>query len=149
MATSTFENLRAGLVTEITSQLTTDAVTGVTVTPYPPLGDDWTRKDRIWFGSITFGQEPYTMGSGGFRQETLTVEGRVWCPRHGRDQQAGGEQRSETVFASVENALRNDITVGGVVFNVELASAESIPDHIDESGPIGYVEFEVEAEAHL
>jgi len=149
MATSTFQNLRAGLVTAITSQLSTDAVTDVTVTEYPPLGDDWTREDRIWFASINWEQQPYTQGASGFRQETLTVEGRIWCPRFGRDEQGGGEQRAETLFASVENCLRGDITVGGVVFNVELAAAESNPDHVDESGPIGYIEFDVEAEAHI
>ena len=149
MATSRLTSLRDGLVSVINTQLTADAVTDVTVSGYPPLGEDWTREDRVWFASISLTQEPYTQGASGFRMENLTVEGRVWCPRHGRDEQSGGETRAETVFASIETALRDDITVGAVVFNVELASAESIPDHVDESGPIGYIEFDIEAEAHI
>ncbi len=150
MATSRLTALRVALAADIVSQLATDSTTGVTVTEYPPLGD-YTREDRVWLAAINGTQEPYTQGASGFRQEILEVELRVYAPTFGgtSEEQASGETRAETIFASVENAVRGDITVTNTVYNIELDSFTSDIDQVDEHGPIGYIEAVLTAEAHI
>ncbi len=150
MATSRLTALRAALAADIVSQLSTDSTTDVTVTEYPPLGD-YTREDRIWLGDIEGTQEPYTTGPSGFRQEILEVELQVYAPTFGgtSEEQSSGESRAELIFASVENAVRGDITVGSTVYNIELDSFTSHVGQVDEHGPIGYVEATLTAESHL
>lgn len=149
MATSRFQNLRVALASAITTQLTTDGTTGVTVTGYPPRGDQWTREDRVWLSEIRFNQEPYTQGSDGFREEELEVDLIVYCPTFGGtiEEQTAGEARAELILASIETAVRDDITVGSTVFNTEFASGRSHVGYVDDQGPFGYVEALIRAEA--
>ena len=148
MVTSRLTALRIALAADIVSQLATDTTTGVTVTEYPPLGD-YSREDRVWLGDIDGTQEPYTMGS--VRKEILEVELTVAAPTFGgtSEEQASGEARAETIFASVENAVRGDITVSGTVYNIELSPFESHIDMLDEHGPVGYITATLTAESHL
>ncbi len=151
MVTSRFQNLRVALAALIVTRLATDSTTDVTVTEYPPLGD-YTREDRVWLSEISGTQEPYTMGgSSGSRQEILEIELRVYAPTHGgtSEEQSSGEARAELIYASVENAVRTDITVSSTVYNIELASFKSFVDQVDEHGPLGYIEVTLTAESHL
>ena len=151
MATSRFQNLRVALAALIVTRLSTDNTSDVTVTEYPPLGDP-TREDRVWLAEISGTQEPFTMGgSSGNRQEILEIELRVYAPTHGgtSEEQSSGESRAELIFASVENAVRTDITVSSTVYNIELASFESHVDQVDEHGPFGFIEVTLTAESHL
>lgn len=145
---SKYQDLRAGLVSLITARLATDGVTDVVVTEYAPLAP--TREDRIWLGEIRGRQEPYTQGAAGLRKEELEVELEVYAPYWGNAEadQSAAEQRSELIFASVENAVRADITVGGVVYNIELDSFTSKVEP-DDDGPVGVVEATLVAEAHI
>ncbi len=150
MVTSRLTALRIALAADIVSQLATDVTTGVTVTEYPPLGD-YSREDRVWLAEITGTQEPYTQGASGFRQEILEVELVVVAPTFGgtSEEQASGEARAETIFASVENAVRGDITVTATVYNIELDSFTSNIQTIDEHGPVAVIEAALTAESHL
>ncbi len=150
MVTSRFQNLRVALAALIVTRLATDSTTDVTVTEYPPLGD-YTREDRVWLAEISGTQEPYTMGSSGSRQEILEIELRVYAPTHGgtSEEQQSGEARAELIFASVENAVRTDITVSATVYNTELVSFTSFVDQLDEHGPYGFIEATLTAESHL
>ncbi len=150
MVTSRLTALRIALAADIVSQLATDNTTGVTVTEYAPLGDS-SREDRVFLGNISGTQEPYTMGASGFRQEILEVELVVVAPTFGgtSEEQASGEARAETIFASVQTAVRDDITVSGTVYNIELSPFESSIDVIDEHGPVGYITATLTAESHL
>ena len=151
MATSRFQNLRAAITTAITSRLTTDGVSGVTVTQYPPLGD-YAREDRVFLTEIRSRQEPMTQGgTSGKRLEELEVDFIIQTPVHGGsvEEYADGETRAETILASVETAVRNDPTVSATVFNIELAEFTSSIQHLDEDGPYGWVEGTFEAEAHI
>lgn len=151
MATSRLKTLRTNLVTDIVAQLATDGTTGVTVTPYPVLADNWTREDRVWIGQITGTQEPLTQGPNGKRVEVLEVEVVVYAPTIGgsEEEQATAEGRAETIFASIENAARGDITVNSTVFNIEVESYESNPAVLDPTGPIGSFRAVLVAEAHI
>ncbi len=150
MVTSRFQNLRVALAALIVTRLATDSTTDVTVTEYPPLGD-YTREDRVWLAEISGTQEPYTMGASGTRQEILEIELRVYAPTFGgtSEEQSSGEARAELIFASVENAVRTDITVSSTVYNIELASFTSSVDQLDEDGPLGFIEVVLTAESHL
>ncbi len=150
MVTSRFQNLRVALAALIVTRLATDSTTDVTVTEYPPLGD-YTREDRVWLAEISGTQEPYTMGESGTREELLKIELRVYAPTHGgtSEEQSSGEARAELIFASVENAVRTDITVSSTVYNIELASFTSFVDQVDEHGPAGFIEVVLTAESHL
>ncbi len=150
MATSRLTSLRVALAADIVSQLSTDGTSDVTVGEYPPLGD-YSREGRVWLAEISGTQEPYTIGASGLRQEVLEIELRVYAPTFGgtAEEQSTGEARAELIFASVENAVRGDITVGSTVYNIELDSFTSQVDRVDEHGPIGYIEATLTAESHL
>lgn len=147
MATSRFENLRAALATLITTQLASDAITGVQVWKYQPTTKE--RVDVLWLGDISGEQEPYTQ-SGGFRQETIEIDVAIRCPTFGDTpaEFATVEQRAEAVMASVEKAVRNDMTVGSTVYNIEFSAYET--NHtFDDQGAVGVVEITLVAEAHI
>ena len=146
MTTSRVPALRSALKTVIDAQLTTDAVTA-TVTEFHP-GDEQTKTDCVWLGSITSTQEELAFG--GSRMETLTVEGfiRVLKPGAGDTVAAAAEDQTHTILASIENALRNDITAGSAVFDCVVAGHES-DVATDPEGRIGVVAFTIEAEAHI
>lgn len=150
MATSRFQNLRAALASDIGDQLSTDGVTDVTVTEYPPLGD-YAREDRVYLTEIRARQEPYTQGSSGVRMEELEIDFVIEAPILGGtvEEYQDGETRAETILGSVETAVRNDITVSSTVFNIELDSFTSSIAHLDELGPFGWVEGTFVAEAHI
>lgn len=150
MATSRLTTLRVALAADIASQLSTDGTSDVTVTEYPPLGD-YSREDRVWLAEISGTQKPYTIGASGLRQEVLEVELRVYAPTFGgtSEEQSSGETRAELIFASVENAVRGDITVGSTVYNIELDSFTSQVNVVEEQGPVGYVEATLTVESHL
>lgn len=148
MATSRFENLRTALVTAITNRLATDSVTGVTVQKYPRVIGE--REDTVSLGNISGSQEPFTQGASGFREEEMTIEVRVRCPRFGdtTDEFGEAEQRAETVMASIENAVRTDITVSSTVYNIEFSQYET--DHTtDGDGAVGVVDITLVATAHI
>ena len=91
------------------------------------------------------------MGSSGSRQEILELDLIVYAPTFGgtSEEQSSGEARAELIFASVENAVRTDITVSATVYNIELSSFESHVDQLDEHGPYGFIEVVLTAESHL
>lgn len=147
MATRTkFQDVRAALASAFTTQLASDAVTA-TVTEYPPLGD-YAREDRVWLGNIRFRQTPYTFDR---YEETLDVDLVVDCPTSGGtvSEYAAGEQRAETIFDSLLETLRTDITVGAVTFNVELDETDSTVEVVDETGPHGRIEASLSVEVHI
>lgn len=139
--TSRFRVLRAALKTAVVAQLVTDGTTSVDVFAYQPTGNV-TREDMVWFGRITVEQDGLTMGGTG-RQvgETISVDVSVRAPVVGADQDdaAVAETRAETIFKSVENALRNDPDVASTVMFTEVDGFESVPDY-DESGAVGTIE---------
>jgi hypothetical protein len=75
----------------------------------------------------------------------------VYAPTFGgtEEEQAAGEGRAETIFASVETAVRTDITVNNTVFDVNVESYESNPAYVDADGPVGMFTAELVAEAHI
>jgi hypothetical protein len=74
----------------------------------------------------------------------------VWAPRSGADQDdlKLAEQRAEAIFASVENALRNDSDVGDTLMFADIDSFESIPI-VDTDGASGLIEAVVTGQANI
>lgn len=146
--TSRLRAARTGLVTLIQNRLTTDGVTGVTVTAYPPTGDEATREDRIWFESIPFDQEHFS--AGGMRQETLTITGqiRAYISGGGQTEQGEAEDRALVIMASVERAIAVDPTISAAVFHGQLTRGESTPES-DDKGAIGAIEFVLQVQSHI
>lgn len=150
MATSRFQDLRTALVTRIIARLAADAVTGVRVLEYGPTGDT-VREDLVWIGRIQVDQEPLSMGGASrMVDETLSLELHVRTPRHGASQadMKKAEERSETVWASIENDLRASSSVGGAVMFIEVDSFESDPT-FDELGAVGVIDATVTASANI
>ncbi len=146
MSTSTVPALRSALKTVIDAQLTTDAVTAV-VTEFDP-GDEQTKTDAVFFGSIRSQQEELAFG--GSRMETLNAEGfiRVLRPGAGDTVAAAAEDQAHTILASIETALRDDITASGAVFDCVIAGHES-GYATDPEGRICMIAFDIEAESHI
>jgi hypothetical protein len=130
MASSKWQDLRAALVTAITARLTTQSITGVIVTAFPPLGDA-AISDRVYMGRIRVTQEPLTMGGTG-RQvgEDIEVDVFVEAPHRGGDNDdlTTAESRAETIFSAVENALRTDSDVNNTLMFAEVTSFEIVPN---------------------
>ena len=151
MSTSSFQNVRAALAALIVARLTTDAVTGVTVFEYRPMGDIATREDMVWIDRVRIDQEPLSMGGPSrLVDETVTLDLSVRAPRVGADQDDMklAEQRAELIWASIETALRNSSSVSSTVMFADIEAFESIPDY-DELGAIGTIEATVTAVANL
>lgn len=147
MATSRFEDLRSALATAITTRLATDGITGVAVHKYRPV--TLQRVDVVWMGNIKGEQEPLTQ-AGGFRDETMEIDVAIRIPTFGdtTDEYATVEQRAEAVMASIEKAVRADITLTATVWNVEFDSYET--NHTtDGDGAVGVVDIILIAEAHI
>lgn len=141
---SQFQNLRAALKTAVVAQLASDAVSGVDVFEYAPMGNA-TREDQVWFGRISVEQENLTMGgTGRVVGETITVDVSVRAPRSGSDQDdmSLAEQRAETIWGSVETAVRSNATLLASIMDVQIDSFESIPDY-DEQGAVGVIEASI------
>lgn len=150
MSTSKFQDVRAALKTLITTRFTTDGISDVEVFEYPPMGDA-TREDQVWFGRISVEQEGLTMGgTSRVVGETLVLDVSVRAPRSGADQDDMklAEQRAEAIWASVENAVRNDSSVDSNVMFTEIVSFESIPDY-DGQGAIGTVVASIVAMSNI
>jgi len=153
MATSAVRAVLVALESAIDSQLSTDGVTGVATHRYEPTGDERTRTDWVAFLSVSFEQEPMTQGgTAGIRMETLTVDAEVRAYKSGGtlDDKDDALNRAETIFASVETAVRDDpnLDSSNGIFNVEVARGETTVT-ADDQGAYCVLEFEVEAEAHL
>lgn len=146
MSTSRVPALRSALKSVFAAQLVTDGVTA-TVTEFDP-GDEQTKVDCVWFGSIRSQQAEHTFG--GSRAESMIAEGfvRVMRPGAGDTVAAAAEDQAHVILASLEDALRSDITVGSAVFDCVIAGHES-GYATDPEGRICVVAFDVEAEAHI
>jgi hypothetical protein len=130
VASSKFQDLRAALVTAINTRLTTQSITGVIVTAFPPLGDA-ALSDRIYMGRIRVNQEPLTMGGTGRAVgEDIEVDLFVEAPHRGGDNDdlTTAEARAETILSAVENALRTDSDVGNTLMFAEVDNFEVVPN---------------------
>lgn len=146
MSTSRVVALRAALKTAIENQLTSDAVTATT-TAFDP-GDEQTKADCVWLGGMRSSQEEHAFG--GSRMETILVDGfiRVLEPGAGDTAGTAAETRAHQILASVETALRDDITAGSTVFDCVITGHESDGATTPE-GRVAVVAFDLEAEAHI
>jgi hypothetical protein len=147
---SKFQDLRAALKTAVVAQLTTDAVSDVDVFEYAPMGNA-TREDQIWFGRIQVEQENLTMGgTGRVVGEIISVDVSVRAPRSGSDQDDMklAEQRAETMWGSVETAVRSNATLLASIMDVQIDSFESIPDY-DADGAIGTIEASIVGQSNI
>lgn len=142
MATSSFQNVRAALLTLISP------ISDCVITAYPPQGDELTVEDRVWISEIRVRQEKLAFG--GARDEDLELDLVVYAPRFGFGQQESGEaeQRAEVILAAIEADLRSDPTIGGTVMTSDIDSFTSTWS-AHESGPIAVVELTITAEANL
>lgn len=140
-----FQDVRAALKTAITAQLTDDGV-DAEYSNHPPLGDH-VGEDRVYLGEVRFAQEPYT---GGFYEESIEVDLFVdaWVSGGTNDEADEAEAAAETIFDSILETLRTDITIGSTVFNVELGGSESKVIPVDQ-WVVGRVEATLEIEAHI
>lgn len=146
MTTSTIVSFRTAFASAISSQLSTDGVTGVTVNAYPQV--DAGRGDLIVLGDVSAAQTHLDFG--GDRDETYSLNGEVVAPKDGGhlSDATAAETRALAIFASIENTLRDDPTVSGSVFHAQIASYRS-EVLIDERGYIGHIEFTIDVEAHI
>lgn len=143
MATSTFQDVRAALVTLISP------ITDCEITAYPPYGDSWTIEDRVWLAEIRVDQEKLAFG--GPRSEELEIDLVIYAPRFGSDMEdwAAAEQRAEAILAAIEADVRGDDSIGGTVMNADIATFRSRIDMSHEHGPVGMIELTITAEANL
>ena len=151
MSTSKFQDVRAAFAALITARFIVDGVEDVSVWEYEPRPATVTREDQVWVGRIRVDQEPLSMGGANRKvDETLTIDLAVRAPRSGADldDQKLAEQRAETIFASVENAVRADGTVGGSVMFIQVDSFESVP-MFDDLGAVGLIDAVFTAEANI
>jgi hypothetical protein len=145
MASSTFQNMRAALLTLISP------ITDVAITAYPPVGNEWTREDRVWLAGIRVEQDKLTMGgSSGARSEDLEITLIIYVPRVGTsgDEWSDVETRVETILAAIEADVRGDDTIGGTVLTSDIDSFESSFTS-DDQGPAMVMEVTITAEANL
>jgi hypothetical protein len=147
LGNSTIENLRSDLAADIVAQLTTDAVTGVTVREFPP-GDEATSTDLVFIGSITATQDHLVFG--GAREEALSAElfVHVLTPGAGDTPAATSEDRAMTILASIEDALRGDDTVSASVFHAQISEVES-ENFVTDDGRFCQLRVTVDAESHI
>lgn len=151
MATSSFQNIRTELASDITARLTTDAVTGVTVTEYPPTGALATKEDRVWIYRIRADQRDLTMGASGGLGEDLELTLYVYAPQRGGTEAEfqAASVRAETILASVENAVRTDPTISGAVLHATIASVEEEPSFDADGDAYALLEVTIAATANL
>ena len=150
MATSTLNDFRSNLAANITTQLTTDAVTGVTVTKYPP-GDEAARTDQVFISRIE--TEQVRLVYGGPRSETLTADVVVFVQQPGAGDTVADavEARALTIAASIETTLRDDPTVDSgtpAVWDAEYAGHASEPG-VTPEGRYTELTVTVTAESHI
>lgn len=143
MATSTFQNLRAALVTLISP------ISDCVISAYPPYGNEFTREDRVWVGEIRADQAKLAMG--GPRTEDLEVDLIIYVPRNGgsQDEWADAETRAEVILAAIESDVRTDETIGGSVLDADIDRIVSRIDMAHETGPVGLIELTITATANL
>ena len=89
-------------------------------------------------------------GTGRVVGETISVDVSVRAPRSGSDQQdmAAAEQRAETMWGSVETAVRSNATLLASIMDVQIDSFESIPDY-DADGAIGTIEASIVGQSNI
>lgn len=147
MATSRIQALRTQLVTSWTTQLTSDGITGVTVTGYDPA-DQATKTDQAWVHDITTTQSLLTFS--GTRDETLRVEGKVWVLKPGAGQTVANdaETRALTILGSLETILRTDTDLNSVILFAEIVEVTSSPMAIPD-GQLCVLSFELAVTANL
>jgi hypothetical protein len=150
MATSTLNDFRGNLAANITTQLATDTVTGVTVFKFPP-GDRAPATDYLFIGRIE--TEQVRLVYGGPRSETLTAEVAVYVEQAGADDTVSDavETRALVIAASVENTLRDDPTVDSgtpAVWDAEYAGHQAEPG-VTPEGRNTTLTITVTAESHI
>jgi hypothetical protein len=129
VSSSKFQDIRTALISLINTRLSTQSITGVVVTDFPPLGDV-AFDDRIYLGRIRVDQEPLGMGGADrLVDEDITVELFVVASKPGgdNDDMKACEERAETIFSAVENGLRASSSVSSTVMFAEVAAFESVP----------------------
>ena len=150
MATSTLNDFRGNLAANITTQLATDATTGVTVFKFPP-GDQAPSTDYLFIGRVETDQTRLVYG--GPRSETLTADVVVYVEQAGAGDTVADtvEQRALTIAASIENTLRADPTVDSgtpAVWDAEYAGHEAEPG-VTPDGRYTTLTATVTAESHI
>lgn len=150
MATSTLNDFRGNLAANITTQLATDTVTGVTVFKYPP-GDEAPKTDMVYIHQITTTQERLVYG--GPRSESLEADVVVFVQQPGAGDTVADavEARALTIAASVENTLRADPTVNSgtpAVWDAEYGGHNSEPG-VTPEGRFTELTITVTAESHI
>ena len=152
MSTSTIQSVRSAIKTNISSRLSTDAVTGVTVRQYPPTGTDTQLQDWIFLIEADATRQHLTFGATntGKDVETYDFTGQVWVYKSGasEDDLSAAETRALAVFASVENAIRITDDSPDSSFHAQITRYKVTP-YPDASNSVCVVEFTIEVEAHL
>jgi len=94
-------------------------------------------------------QEPLTFGNN--RVELVTVDLLIFNKAGGRSDTnaAAAETTLEGIVGDIEDDLRGDITVGGVVFNAEPSSSLETEVMADEDGWVFMARMTVDVEAHI
>jgi hypothetical protein len=150
VSSSKFQDIRTALVTLINARLTTQSITGVVVTDFPPLGEV-SFDDRIYLGRIRVDQEPLGMGGASrLVDEEIEVELFVVASKPGgdNDDMKLCEERAEVIFSAVENGLRASSSVSSTVMFADVAAFESVPFASDNRVGV-MIEATVTATANL
>jgi len=147
-----YSTLRSELVDAINTQLATDLIAQVTVTPYPPYGNSFTSGDHIWLGAIRTEQEQATQGPGS-RLEEGELDVIIQTPIRtgaGQNEWAQAEIRGELLIASLETLLANDFTIDGAAWDTEVASIINNVEVVDDKGaPLGRVTLTIRFQNYL
>ena len=141
MATTSLASVRTALATVLS-----DA--GYTVFKYGANPDHAGRTFTV-IGQIRVEQEPLTFADN--RVEFLEVELVTYHKEGGRSETAAAAAETTVlgVVSAIETDLRGDITLGGVVFNAEPATAYEVDVMADEDGWVFVARHTVEVEVHL
>ena len=147
MASSTIPAFRSALKVDIDTQLTADAVTGVTTFEFPP-GDQASQTDLLFIGKIRGGQSHLVFA--GQRIEELTADVIIFVLTKGAGDTAAAtsEDRARTIANSVETAIRNDATVTASTFHAQITNSES-DNGVDDRGRYCQWTITVDAESHI
>jgi len=107
-------------------------------------GRTWT-----WIAAVRSEQERLTMGNN--RSESLTVDLVTVHLEGGRSDTAAatGETTVLDVVAAIENDVRVDATLGGVVFHAEPSTSLEVTVAASDDGWMFEVTHSIEVEAHI
>jgi hypothetical protein len=112
VATSTVPAFKSALLAKLNARTN---LKNVQVTYGPPLPPS---REWIWLGDVAGEQQTAALGNQR-REETYDLSVIIGITREGVDQQATTE-RAFALMAELENELRSDATVGGVVRTAEV-----------------------------